>query len=128
MARQLINIGTGPNTGTGTPLRESFDRINQNFEELYGASTIDTKLQIVEFGIEATEPNTDINLSTTGSGATSISKLRLGNTRTIDDPIGAVGDKEGDVAWDSNFFYVCINNYDGISNIWRRTPLDAWGI
>ena len=35
MARQLINIGTSPNRGDGDPLRSAFDKINDNFAELY---------------------------------------------------------------------------------------------
>ena len=35
MAKQLVNIGTSPNDGTGDPLRDAFDKINDNFNELY---------------------------------------------------------------------------------------------
>jgi hypothetical protein len=31
MAKQIINIGTSPNSGTGDPLRTAFTKINQNF-------------------------------------------------------------------------------------------------
>jgi len=37
MAKQIINIGTVPNDGTGDPLRSSFDKVNDNFNEIYGA-------------------------------------------------------------------------------------------
>lgn len=36
MAFQEINIGTWPSDGSGDPLRVSFDKINDNFTELYG--------------------------------------------------------------------------------------------
>lgn len=36
MAQQTINIGAAPNDGTGDPLRNAFDKINDNFTELYG--------------------------------------------------------------------------------------------
>jgi len=36
MAKQTINIGTTANDGTGTPLRDSFDIVNDNFNEVYG--------------------------------------------------------------------------------------------
>ena len=39
MAKQTINIGTTPNDGTGDPLRSAFDKINDNFDELYGSSS-----------------------------------------------------------------------------------------
>ena len=35
MASQIINIGTSPNKGDGEPLRTAFDKINDNFLELY---------------------------------------------------------------------------------------------
>jgi hypothetical protein len=38
MAKQTINIGTTANDGTGDPLRTAFDKINDNFNELYGAT------------------------------------------------------------------------------------------
>ena len=36
MAQQTINIGTVANDGTGDPLRAAFDKINDNFTEVYG--------------------------------------------------------------------------------------------
>ena len=36
MARQQVNIGVEGNDGTGdSPLRESFRKVNENFQELY---------------------------------------------------------------------------------------------
>ena len=40
MARQTINIGSSPNKGDGDPLRLAFNKINENFDELY--QTTDT--------------------------------------------------------------------------------------
>jgi hypothetical protein len=37
MAKQVINIGTTANDGTGDPLRDAFDKANDNFTELYDA-------------------------------------------------------------------------------------------
>ena len=36
MAKQTINIGSNANDGTGDPLRTAFQKINENFAELYG--------------------------------------------------------------------------------------------
>ena len=38
MAKQAIGIGSSANDGTGDPLRTAFDKINDNFTELYGAT------------------------------------------------------------------------------------------
>lgn len=35
MAKQTINIGSSANDGTGDPLRDAFDKANDNFTELY---------------------------------------------------------------------------------------------
>jgi len=44
MARQIINIGTTANDGTGDGLRTAFDKANDNFAELYGNSVAPTFL------------------------------------------------------------------------------------
>ena len=41
MAKQTINIGTTANDGTGDPLRTAFDKVNDNFTELYSDDTGD---------------------------------------------------------------------------------------
>lgn len=35
MTKQVINVGTTPNDRTGDPLRTAFNKINENFNELY---------------------------------------------------------------------------------------------
>lgn len=35
MAKQTIGIGTAANDGTGDPLRDAFDKVNDNFDEVY---------------------------------------------------------------------------------------------
>jgi len=35
MAKQTINIGLAPNDGNGDPIRDAFDKVNDNFTELY---------------------------------------------------------------------------------------------
>jgi hypothetical protein len=35
MAQQTINIGAAANDGTGDPIRDAFDKVNDNFTELY---------------------------------------------------------------------------------------------
>lgn len=40
-------------------------------------------------------------------------------------PQGTEGDTFGDVSWDDNYMYVCIRDWDGISEIWRRTAIES---
>lgn len=37
MAQQTINIGSAANDGTGDPIRDAFDKVNDNFNEMYGS-------------------------------------------------------------------------------------------
>jgi hypothetical protein len=39
MSQISINIGTGPNTKDGDTVRNAFDKVNQNFSEVYSAIT-----------------------------------------------------------------------------------------
>jgi hypothetical protein len=53
MAQQTINIGTSPNDGTGDPLRNSFNKANLNFTELYGgAGVVDDSVTYAKLGAE----------------------------------------------------------------------------
>lgn len=36
MAKQTVGIGSSANDGTGDPLRTAFDKVNDNFDEVYG--------------------------------------------------------------------------------------------
>ena len=40
MAQQSINIGSGPNTKNGDPIREAFRKTDENFTELYSNASI----------------------------------------------------------------------------------------
>jgi len=42
MAKQTVNIGTNANDGTGDPLRSAFDKLNDNFDEVYADSFVTT--------------------------------------------------------------------------------------
>jgi len=40
MAKQSINIGSGPNTKNGDPIREAFRKTDENFTDLYNNASI----------------------------------------------------------------------------------------
>ena len=44
MAKQTVSIGTTANDGTGDPLRTAFNKLNQNFDEVYGNNFVTTAL------------------------------------------------------------------------------------
>ena len=74
MAKQTINIGTTANDGTGDPLRTAFDKVNDNFNELYTDDTNDVS------SIVATAPIARNN-------ATGIVTISLNDGRIVTDKI-----------------------------------------
>ena len=78
MARQTINIGTNANDGTGDPLRTAFDKINDNFLELYGAdgdaNTLQGNLDINGFNIISATSNQNIRIIPNGTGTVELEK------------------------------------------------------
>jgi hypothetical protein len=67
MARQNISVGNAPNDGTGDPLRVAFEKINNNFTDLYN-NFGSSGLNFVANVISTSNSNDDINLVPSGSG------------------------------------------------------------
>ena len=86
MAQQTINIGTSANDGTGDPLRTAFDKINDNFTELYSETAADSQITISGNKIKTNVSNTDLVLDTNGTGAVAITptKIMMANLPTSD--------------------------------------------
>jgi len=55
MAKKIIDIGTEGNDGTGDSIRESFNKVNQNFTELYAVFGVEGSINFSEL---ADTPNT----------------------------------------------------------------------
>ena len=95
MARQNINIGVTSNDGTGDPLRDAMDKVNDNFTELYanvanmfdgtyaslsGKPTIPATL----LDLSITEGTAGQVLSTDGAGTFTFVDASAGNDAGID--------------------------------------------
>lgn len=93
MAQQVISIGSKPADSLGDPLRVSFDKVNQNFTELYSL---------------ASPTSSTVGFSPVPSTS-----------------VGSDGDTVGLTAIDQNFLYYCTAQYDGITQIWQRSPLSG---
>tara|TARA_B100001057_G_scaffold365019_1_gene368085 strand:+ start:1117 stop:2886 length:1770 start_codon:yes stop_codon:yes gene_type:complete len=90
MARQAINIGSSANDGTGDPLRTAFDKINDNFVELYGTdndiNTLDANLNVNTFAITTGVTNGDITVTPNGTGSIKLGAMKfVGTTMSSDD-------------------------------------------
>ena len=80
MAKQTINIGSSANDKTGDPLRTAFNKINENFTELYGASPFGQQVTISGNQVSANESNADLVLSGSGTGGVVASAVRIDGT------------------------------------------------
>ena len=98
MAKQTIGIGSSANDGTGDPLRTAFDKINDNFDELYGTTAeandliedatpqLGGDLDVNGRRITSARTNEDIVLLPAGTGGVVASAIRLaGTTISADD-------------------------------------------
>ena len=65
MAKQVINIGTTANDGTGDPLRTAFDKVNANFTELYNDDAGDVNSIIAGDGISVDTATGDVTITNT---------------------------------------------------------------
>ena len=68
MAKQTINIGTTANDGTGDPLRSAFDKVNDNFTELYSDDTGDVGSIIAGTGIAVDQATGNVTVSVATDG------------------------------------------------------------
>tara|TARA_B100001057_G_scaffold495637_1_gene595153 strand:- start:203 stop:1618 length:1416 start_codon:yes stop_codon:yes gene_type:complete len=85
MARQAINIGSSANDGTGDPLRTAFDKINDNFVELYGSdndlNTLDANLDLNNFAITTGVTNGNITLTPNGTGNIALGSITINGSQ-----------------------------------------------
>lgn len=70
MAKQVINIGTTANDGTGDPLRDAFDKVNDNFTELYSDDAGDVGSIIAGSGIYVDQATGDVTVTNLDPNAT----------------------------------------------------------
>jgi citrate lyase gamma subunit len=96
MARQVINIGTNANDGTGDPLRTAFDKINDNFLELYGAdgdaNTLQANLDVNGFNIISARSNENIRIIPNGTGTIELEKsTNITGALTVSTTAGITG-------------------------------------
>ena len=124
MANQTINIGATANDGTGDALRTAFDKINDNFTELYAVSPAGTDNNIAFSGnkIISEDSGGNIELDPQGTGKVIIAtaaKLRF--TDHVDNAVAHV-DASGDISFTSAFTF---NGTDFIAPSAKITDLTA---
>jgi hypothetical protein len=107
MAQQSINIGSSANDGTGDPLRTAFDKINDNFTELYGSTAeandliedstpqLGGDLDVNGRRITSARSNEDIILLPSGTGGVVASAIRIAGTTISSDDSSIININEG---------------------------------
>jgi len=96
VAKQIINVGTVDNDGTGSTIKAGGNIINDNFTEVYtflGGSTLPSTTKVT--------------------------------TRTPTNT-GQAGDVAGLIVFDAVYLYVCTGTFDGSTVIWKRITLEAF--
>tara|TARA_R100001463_G_scaffold2321_2_gene9907 strand:- start:287 stop:946 length:660 start_codon:yes stop_codon:yes gene_type:complete len=69
-AKQVINIGTTANDGTGSTLRDAFDICNDNFTELYSDDAGDVGSIVAGTGISVNQATGDVTVTNSSPNAT----------------------------------------------------------
>lgn len=85
MSQQIINIGAAANDGTGEPLRQAFEAVNDNFTEVYTAGPVGSNIQIANNTITTTTTNTNIVLKPNGIGVIQANASILPNISNVHD-------------------------------------------
>jgi len=75
MAKQAINIGTTANDGTGDPIRDAFDKVNDNEDELYEGANITATAPLAKTSVA----DTSVTLSIADDGITATQLAVDGN-------------------------------------------------
>lgn len=105
MAKQTINIGGSANDGTGDPLRSAFDKVNDNFGELYAATGAGSGQNISISGQKLVSDNSNGNIELDPAGTGEITFI--GNTGMGDSYKHQMGDSDDfQIYHDGNNSYI----------------------
>ena len=67
--QEVINTGTAPDDGTGSPLRTAFTDTNVNFDQIFAAGPVGSNIKIVNNTISTVNTNGNLVLNPNGIGA-----------------------------------------------------------
>lgn len=87
MAQQTINIGTVANDGTGDPLRSAFDKVNDNFTELYSDDAGDVNSVNAGVGISVDQTTGAVTVTNDAPNATHTGDVTGSGVLTIADNV-----------------------------------------
>ena len=107
MAKQTVNLGSSANDGTGDPLRTAFDKINDNFDELYLYSTATSGNNVTITGNTIASDNTNGNIILDPNGTGRVVLATASELRFTDHTDNAIlfVDSDGDVQMNGALTY-----------------------
>ena len=97
--------------------------VTKGVDSIYGYTSDNNTITFDELGTYHFEFWTDDNGTTihiedkSRNNASAVSKTPIG--------VGVVGDRAGDIAFDSDYIYICTGVYDGSTVIWKKSALSA---
>jgi hypothetical protein len=68
MTQQIIDVGAAANDGTGEPLRDAFNAVNDNFTQIWTAGPVGSQVQITGNIVTTTVTNLGLTLAGNGIG------------------------------------------------------------
>ena len=92
MAKQNIDIGVEGNDGTGDSIRESFRKVNENFQELYAVFGIGGQISFTDLSdTPATYQGNENKIPVVKSDGSGINLLQLASNNALDGTIDTIG-------------------------------------
>ena len=86
MTRQILDIGSNANDGSGDTLRAAMQKVNENFSELYSV-TLENYITFSGNNIQSVRSNDDINLVPAGTGSVTMNSLTIDGNINITDNV-----------------------------------------
>lgn len=82
MTRQIINIGSTGNDGTGDAIRDAFAKANSNFAELYAAQGLEAGIRFESLAnvVKPFQPNSLLFVQKNSDGTISVNNRVLAST------------------------------------------------
>lgn len=82
MGQQTINIGTVANDGTGDPIRDAMDKINNNFDEMYSSFIMSGAVTVGNSTVNSVVSNTGglVTGNTTANAIANSTILKIANS------------------------------------------------
>ena len=111
MTQEIIDTGEFPNDGTGEPLRDAFNAVNNNFSEIYAAGPVGSNIVITGNTVTVTGVNNNVVLSANGIGNIQANSAIMPSINAVYD-IGSAGSQ-----FDTVYAQYFVGNGSGLTGV-----------